>query len=178
MSQESETSTIHSADVENHAADLQSNKEDLSNNEVEVLKDQLLRALADLENTRKRAAKEVHEASTYGVTKFARDLIEVLENLYRAESAFAEITSSEPSISSLQQGVSLTRKSLEDVFTKYKIERIDPINQPFNHDFHQAIAQIPASAEHLAGHVIQVTQAGYIIADRLLRPALVVVAKN
>ncbi len=145
--------------------------------EVAKLKDQMMRLAAEMENLRKRQAKELEEANKYGITKFARDLIEVLENLHRAESSVnSEQLEANNTLKQIFSGVELTKKSLIDAFDKWGIKRIDPMGEMFNHDFHQAIAQIPTTT-HASGTVVQVIQAGYVINDRLLRPALVAVAK-
>lgn len=143
------------------------------------LNDQVMRLAAELENTRKRLMKEADDASKYGITKFARELIEVLENLHRAEASIhsTEELESNQTLKQIFSGVELTKKSLADIFTKHGIQRIEPmIGDKFNHDLHQAIAQMPA-ATHPTDSIVQVIQAGYVIHDRLLRPALVAVAK-
>lgn len=146
--------------------------------EVATLKDQMIRMAAENENQRKRYAKELEEANKYGITKFARDLIEVLENLHRAESSVSsELLEKDPALKQIFNGVELTKKSLIDTFEKWGIKRVDPMGEMFNHDFHQAITQVP-STTHAEGSVVQVIQAGYVIQDRLLRPALVAVAKK
>lgn len=146
--------------------------------ELAKLKDQLLRLAAEYENFRKRSAKEIEEANKYGITKFARDMIEVLENLHRAESSInTEMLESNETLKNIFSGVELTKKSLIDVFEKYGIKRLDPMGEQFNHDYHQAIMQVP-SKNHKTGEIIQVIQAGYVVHDRLLRPALVAVAKS
>lgn len=142
------------------------------------LKDQMMRIAAEFENFRKRSARELEDASNFAITKFARDMIEVLENLHRAEASInTEQLDNDPVLKQIFSGVELTKKSLVDAFEKYGIKRIDPTGEQFNHDFHQAITQIP-STTHKEGEVVQVIQAGYILKDRLLRPALVAVAKN
>lgn len=142
------------------------------------LKDQLLRLAAEMENLRKRTAREIEEAHKFGITKFARDMIEVLENLYRAESSVsADLIAANDSIKQIQSGVELTRKSMVDIFERHGLKRIFPLGEEFNHDLHQAVTQVPAP-EFEDGKVANVIQAGYTLHDRLIRPALVVVAKN
>lgn len=133
------------------------------------LKDQALRAMAEAENIRKRAEREVEDASKYAVTSFARDLISVLETLHRAESLLPE--------GEQREGITLTRKELEKSFEKQGIQRMDPAGQKFDHNFHQAVAQVE-DANTEAGTILQVLQAGYVIKDRLLRPAIVTVSKG
>jgi molecular chaperone GrpE len=144
--------------------------------EIAALKDQALRALAETENTRRRAERELGDMSKYAVTGFARDLVSVLENLQRAiDSAPAELKASQPAVANLVVGIEMTLSELLGVFNRQGIERIDPMGQKFDHNFHQAIAQID-TPDAEAGTVVQVLQAGYKIHDRLLRPAMVGVA--
>jgi len=144
--------------------------------EIASLKDQALRALAEAENTRRRAERELADMSKYAVTGFARDLVSVLENLQRAvDSIPAELKESQPAVANLAVGVDMTLKELLGVFARQGIQRIDPIGQKFDHNFHQAVAQMEVPDAE-AGTVVQVLQAGYVIHDRLLRPAMVGVA--
>lgn len=144
--------------------------------ELAALKDQALRALAETENTRRRAERELADMSKYAVTGFARDLVSVLENLQRAvDSIPVEMKETQPAVANLAIGVEMTLKELLGVFNRQGIERIDPMGQKFDHNFHQAIAQID-TPDAEAGTVVQVLQAGYKIHDRLLRPAMVGVA--
>lgn len=144
--------------------------------ELAAMKDQALRALAETENTRRRAERETQDMSKYAVSNFARDLVNVLENLQRATDAVpAELKQSQPAVANLATGVEMTLKELLGVFERYGIRRIDPMGQKFDHNLHQAVAQIESS-EAEAGTVVQVLQAGYTIHDRLLRPAMVGVA--
>lgn len=146
--------------------------------EVNKHKEALLRMAAETENIRKRGAREKEEAHKYSISKFANDLIEVLENLYRAEASIdTEQLESNRTLKQIFSGVELTKKTLIDVFEKHGLKRIDPTGEQFNHEFHQAITQIP-SKTHKNGEVVQVIQAGYTLNDRLLKPALVAVAKS
>lgn len=141
------------------------------------LKDQWVRAAAETENVRKRSQREQEETARYAVTGFARDMVSVLENLRRAtDSIPADARDSTPLLATLGQGVDLTLQELLGVFTRFGIARLDPMGEKFDHNFHQAVAQVE-SADHPPGTVMQVVQAGYVIHDRLLRPAMVVVAK-
>ena len=132
------------------------------------LKDQALRAMAEAENIRKRTEREIEDNTKYAVTGMARDLIAVLENLYRAE---ANLTEGEQ-----KEGVTLIRKELEKIFEKNGIRRIESAGEKFDHNFHQAVTQVE-NKDVEPGTVLQVLQAGYVIRDRLLRPAIVVVSK-
>jgi molecular chaperone GrpE len=144
--------------------------------ELAAMKDQALRALAEAENTRRRTERELADMSKYAVTSFARDLVGVIENLQRAvDSIPADLKASQPAVANLAVGVEMTLTELLGIFTRQGIQRIDPMGQKFDHNFHQAVAQIESpNAE--AGTVVQVLQAGYVIHDRLLRPAMVAVA--
>lgn len=146
--------------------------------EAEAWKDKCLRAVADAENARKRAERDVSETQKYAVSNFARDLVNVAETLQRAvESADAEVlANADPLLKTVHSGVEMTLKELLSVFERFGIKRIDPIDQKFDHNLHQAVAQVDAPGSE-AGTVVQVVQAGYTIADRLLRPAMVAVAK-
>lgn len=145
--------------------------------ENKKLNHKLLVLAADYDNYRKRVAKDMEESSKFAITKFAKDLIDVLENLHRAESSI-DVTQLETNntLKQIFTGVELTKKSLIDIFERYGIVRIDPMGEQFNHDFHQAIAQIPTN-HHAPGTVVQVIQAGYTLHGRLIRPALIAVAK-
>lgn len=145
--------------------------------EVAALKDQRIRALAEVDNIRKRAQRDQDELSKYAVTGFARDMVSVLENLKRAADSIETHKSSTDLIKILGEGIDLTLNELLGIFERYGIKRIDPLNQKFDHNFHQAVAQVE-SAGVPAGTVVQVIQAGYIIHDRLLRPAMVAVSKQ
>lgn len=144
--------------------------------EIAVMKDQALRALAEAENTRRRAERDVQESAKYAVTGFARDLVGVLENLQRALSSIPDALKQEhPQVATLATGVEMTMGELLSAFEKQRITRIDPMGQKFDHNLHQAVAQI-ATPDAEEGTVVQVLQAGYTIHDRLLRPAMVGVA--
>lgn len=141
------------------------------------LKDQMLRAVAEAENVRRRAQKEIEDRSKYAVSGFAQDMLEVLENLHRAEGSIPKESREEnPLLNTLLQGVELTKAELQRVFDKYGITRVYPLGQPFDHNVHQAVAQLESDEKE--GTVVNVIQAGYLLKDRLLRPAMVAVAKK
>ncbi len=146
--------------------------------DAEGWKDKCLRAVADAENARKRAERDIAETQKYAISNFARDLVNVAETLKRAlESANADtLATADPLLKTVHSGVEMTLKELLGIFERFGIKRIDPVGQKFDHNLHQAIAQVDApNAE--PGSIVQVVQAGYTIADRLLRPAMVAVAK-
>lgn len=150
--------------------------EDLAQ-EVANLKDQLLRTLAELENTRRRARKEVEDASKFAVSGFARDCLSVADNLERALSSVpAEALANDEKLAALHQGIEMTGRELTAVFERYGIKRVQPMGERFDPNLHQAMLEVPIS-DHAPGTVVQVLQVGYTLAGRLLRPALVAVAK-
>jgi molecular chaperone GrpE len=139
--------------------------------EIAALKDKLLRALADGENMRRRFERDREEANKYGIAKFARDIVGVADNLRRAiESAAPE------NKSNLLAGVEVTERELLAVLERHGVRRIEAMGQPFDANFHQAIVEIP-DASQPPGTVVHVMSTGYTIAGRLLRPAMVGVAK-
>ena len=144
--------------------------------EVAKLKDQLMRAAADLQNARKRADKERREAEAYGGAKLARDILTVYDNLDAAiKLASDELQEREPGFFN---GVSLTQKELINAFGKHSIKPIDPeIGEKFDPNQHQAMFEAPAPGAE-AGTVMQVIQVGFMISGRLLRPAMVGVASG
>lgn len=145
--------------------------------EVAKFKDLWMRAAAETDNVRKRATKDLDEANKYATTSFARDMVSVLENLQRAMAAATpEARAANETLKTLAEGVELTAKELLGTFEKYGIHRFDPTGQKFDHNLHQAVAQIEST--HPIGNVVQVLQAGYTIHDRLLRPAMVSVSKG
>ena len=151
---------------------------DEKDKETGAMKDQALRALAEAENVRRRSERELADMSKYAVTSFARDLVSVLENLQRATGSIPpELKDAQPAVANLAVGVEMTQKELLGVFGKHGIARIDPLGQKFDHNLHQAVAQID-TPDAEAGTVVQVLQAGYTIHDRLLRPAMVGVASG
>ena len=146
--------------------------------EAAQFKDQLLRAMAETENTRRRAARDRDDAQKYGITNFAREVLAVADNLRRALEAIpAETLQSDEALKTLYDGVAATERQLEAALGKQQIERIWPEGARFDSNFHQAMFEVPDSGKP-AGTVVQVLQAGYKIHDRLLRPALVGVAKG
>lgn len=145
--------------------------------EVNRLRDQALRALADAENTRRRAQREIEDNSRYAVANLARDLLPVADNLRRAlDSVPANDRAGDQRLEGICAGVELTERELLAVFERFAIKRVDPLGQPFDHNLHQAMFEIE-TAEYPPGTVAHVLQPGYVIHGRLLRPAMVGVAK-
>ena len=146
--------------------------------ETAKLRDQWVRAVAETDNVRKRAQRDQEETSRYAITAFARDMVSVLENLKRAsESVPAEQRKGNDLLKTIGEGVDLTLQELLGIFEKFGIKRLDPMGEKFDHNFHQAVVQVERN-DVAPGTVIQVVQAGYVIADRLLRPAMVAVSKQ
>jgi len=147
--------------------------------EVAEAKDRMLRTLAEMENLRKRTAREVSDARTYGISGFARDVLDIADNLQRALDAVpAEAkASADPGLKALIEGVELTERSLHNALEKNGVRKFDPAGEKFDPNVHQAMYEVPDPSIP-AGTIAQVVQAGYMIGERILRPALVGVAKG
>jgi molecular chaperone GrpE len=141
-------------------------------------KDRLLRTLADMENLRKRTEREVADARQYGVTAFARDVLQVSDNMHRALDAIgAELSdATDDNVRTLVEGIELTERELAKVLEKHGVKMFSPQGEKFDPNFHQAMYEV-ADGSAAPGTVAQVIQAGFTIGDRVLRPALVAVAK-
>jgi molecular chaperone GrpE len=146
--------------------------------ELEDTRERLLRALADAENLRRRTARELEEARKYAITGFARELLEVADNLSRAlESIPPRLREEIDFIRNLADGVAMTEKALTSCFERHQIAKVTPeLGEKFDHNRHQAMFEVTTDRQ-APGTIAQVLQPGYVIADRLLRPALVGVAK-
>ena len=146
---------------------------------VDELRDKFLRAVAETDNVRKRAEREVAEARAYGIANFARDTIGVADNLARALDAIAPEAraNADETLKALLDGVDLTRRELRNTLKKHGVRELAPKGEKFDPNFHQAMYEV-ADPEAAAGTVVQVMQTGYAIGDRVLRPALVAVAKG
>ena len=146
--------------------------------EVVLLKDKLLRALAEMENMRKRTERDVMDSRVYAITSFARDILTVADNMHRALGALdSELREkADASMKALLDGVELTERELLNVLEKHGVKKLEPLGQKFDPNRHQAMYEVPDSSTP-AGTVVQVVQAGYTIGDRVLRPALVAIAK-
>jgi molecular chaperone GrpE len=146
--------------------------------EIADLKDRMLRALAEAENTRKRAERERTEALAYGTTKFARDMLTVADNLRRALDHLSPEARGKASdaLKSVLDGVEATERELLATLARHGIRRIDAQGARFDPHLHQAIAEVPANGNE-PGTVVSVIQEGYTIGERLLRPAMVTVAR-
>ena len=145
--------------------------------EITELKDRLLRAMAETENVRRRAERERSDIAKYAISPFARDLTAVADNLARALKAVPEDQKANDAVRALIDGVELTERELLSVFEKHGVKRIVPKGEAFDPNFHQAVAEVPAPAGAASGTVLDVIEAGYVLDERLIRPAMVVIAK-
>ncbi len=153
-------------------------EEDEAEDGEDALKDQLLRALADAENARRRAKKDVDDARNYAISRFAQDLLGVADNLGRAlESIPAERRESDDAVKAIAEGIEMTAREFETALGRHGITRIDPLGEKFDYNLHQALFET-AETDQPDGTVVQVFQTGYRIGDRLLREAMVGVAKG
>jgi len=147
--------------------------------ELAEVKDRLLRTLAEMENLRKRTEREVTDARLYGISAFARDILTVADNMHRALNALDEglRANADSGLKGLLDGVELTERELMNALDKNGVKRFEPLGQKFDPNRHQAMYEIE-DASVPTGSVIQVMQAGYLIGERVLRPALVAVSKG
>ncbi|HEV2673709.1 MAG TPA: nucleotide exchange factor GrpE [Aliidongia sp.] len=146
--------------------------------EVAKFKDQALRALAEQENVRRRAQRDREDALKFATSAFAKDLVTVADNLRRAIDSVPEAQAAgDELLKGLLSGVSATERELLGAFEKHGIRKLDPLGEKFDHNFHQAIFELENTGK-VAGTVVQVLQAGYTLHDRLLREAMVGVAKG
>jgi len=146
--------------------------------EVEAQKDRALRALAEVENVRKRLERERDDARAYSVTRFARDMLTVADNLNRALAALPADARAkgDEAVKAVVEGVEATSRELSVALGRHGVKPIEAQGQRFDPHLHQAIAEVPAAGAP-PGTVVNVVQSGYTIGDRLLRPAMVTVAK-
>lgn len=147
--------------------------EDLYLAEVARLKDQMLREQAEMQNLRKRLQRDVEQARKFALEKFVGDLLPVLDNLERAINA----ASNEELVKPLKEGVELTCKQFVDVLAKYNVQQINPVGEPFDPQFHEAVTMVPNPSME-PNSVMDVMQKGYTLNERLLRAAMVVVTRE
>ena len=170
---EDETSDLSNSEEEN-------NSEIISDLEQKVsdLKDQLMRTLADGENLRKRTLKDVEHSKKYSHISFVKDLVSSVDNLQRALEAVPEDTSSLPEpIKNLIIGLEIIEKEIISTLENHNVKQIDPLGEKFDYNFHQAMFEVPTN-DNEPGTVVQVSQKGYILHDRLVRPAMVGISKK
>ena len=145
--------------------------------DIEAAKQEVLYAKAETQNVRRRLEKDIADARTYAATGFARDMLSVADNLSRALDAIPQELHEDDRIKSLVAGIEATSRELDKVFGLHGISRIAATGLPLDPNQHQAMLEVP-SADAEAGTVLQELQAGYMIKERLLRPAMVAVAKK
>ena len=153
------------------------NKEEELELKIIELKDQLLRAVADSENIRKRSEREKEQTRKFGIANFAKDLLSIADNLGRAlDAAPKNEDIKDDAIKNFVIGIQMTEQELQKAFDSNNIRKIDPIGEKFDYNFHQAMFEVEESDQE-PGVVVQVLQPGYAIDDRILRPAMVGVSK-
>ena len=179
-----EQSTLNDEIVEDQTTD-QSKIEDENNTasildleeKVLVLKDQLMRSLADGENLRKRTLKDIENSKKYSHISFVKDLVTSVDNFQRALKAVPEDKSSLPEpIKNLIVGLEIVEKEILATLEKHNVKLIDPMGEKFDYNFHQAMFEVPTNEE--PGKVVEVSQKGYVLHDRLVRPAMVGISKK
>jgi len=174
-----EAATADEATMQSDAAAAAPKASTSLDRELAEYKDRLLRTLADMENMRKRTEREVTDARIYGISAFARDILGVADNMHRAMQALDDElrAKADDQLKALLDGVELTERELMNVLEKHGVKRIEPLNQKFDPNRHQAMFEME-DASVPSGTVVQVMQAGYLIGERVLRPALVAVSKG
>ena len=202
MSENKEASEIHDEDkksVEKDAIGEENNQEtvEVDNNQidkdielsleesneqllikVEELKDQLMRTLAESENLRKRTIKEIDQAKKYSHISFVRDLVSSVDNFKRALDSLPEDKAELPEpVKNLIIGLEIVEKEINSTFEKHNLKQILPLGEKFDYNFHQAMFEIPTNDSE-PGTVIEVSQKGYLLYDRLVRPAMVGISKK
>jgi molecular chaperone GrpE len=158
--------------------EVQKLREDLKKSEgqIEELKEQALRAYAESENIRRRADKELVEARKFAVTSVVKDLTNVIESLYRSTEHVNEEDRKNDKLNKMIEGVELTRNELMAILAKNNVKRVEPkVGDAFDHNVHQALSQVQDN-DHPKNAILKVIQAGYLIEDRLIKPALVIVS--
>jgi molecular chaperone GrpE len=147
--------------------------------ENESLKDQRLRALAEVENVRRRADKEKADANLYAVTKFARDMLGIADNFARALAAVPAGVrdAADPALKAVLDGIEATDRQLLQTLERYGVKAVDTADGKFDPNLHQAIAEVPGNGKP-GGAIVDVVQTGFMIGERLLRPAMVTVARK
>ena len=167
-------------------SDVYDNEVDISNDETNTnlkkqvtdLKDQLMRSLADGENLRKRTLKEVEHAKKYSHITFVRDLVSSVDNLQRALVSVPDDNSQLPEpIKNLIIGLDIVEKEIITTFEKHNLKQIHPLGEKFDYNFHQAMFEVPTNDTE-PGVVVEVSQKGYLLHDRLVRPAMVGISKK
>ena len=183
------TSSVNNENIQNIESNATNDKQDLNNEddldnvendtqvEIKDLKDQLLRTLAENENLRKRTAKEIEQIKKYGHISLLRDLLNVVDNMERAVQSSPSENQSKLGVKNLIDGIEIVLKEMKSLLDKNQIKKIEPLHERFDYNFHQAMFEAPSS-EFDEGLILEVVQPGYILHDRLIRPAMVGVSKG
>ena len=189
MNEENNTKVLEEQDLENPTSETEErvseeskekeeaeiSPEDLIeklNEEITGLKDQRLLAIADLENFRKRAEKDQSDALKYGISNFAKEIINIRDNIERAQSSISDEAKDNEAIKSVIEGIDLIAQSVVSTFEKIGIKKIESLNEKFDHNLHQAMMEIE-NDDLEPGTIVQELIPGYTLHDRLLRPAMV-----
>lgn len=167
------------AEAEETAAESPVSEKERLEGEVAAFKDKYLRAFAEAENIRRRADREIADAKVYGIASFARDVLNVADDLARALATVDAETkaNAEGALRGLIDGIELTERGLLKNLEKHGVRKVEPVGEKFDPNLHQAMFEVPDPSV-AAGTVVQVVQSGYVIGDRVLRPALVGVARG
>jgi len=169
--------------ISNVSNDILNNEEVSDNQENDIqdetkdLKDQLLRSLAENENLRKRTAKEIEQIKKYGHISLLRDFLNVVDNMERAVKSSTSENQSETGSKNLIDGIEIVLKEMKLLLEKNQIKKIEPLHEKFDYNFHQAMFETPSS-DYEEGLIVEVVQPGYVLHDRLIRPAMVGVSKG
>jgi len=162
---------------EDNASSIEESNEELQTKNEE-LKDQLMRTLAESENLRKRTIKDVDQAKKYSHISFVRDLVSSVDNFKRALDSLPEDKADLPEpIKNLIIGLEIVEKEINSTFEKHNLKQISPLGEKFDYNFHQAMFEVPTNDTE-PGIVIEVSQIGYLLYDRLVRPAMVGISKK
>ena len=174
--QSNEGTSIDEKDSSNNEEDLNNDGSD-TQDEIKDLKDQLLRTLAENENLRKRTAKEIEQIKKYGHINLLRDFLNVVDNMERAVKSSTSENQTELGMKNLIDGIEIVLKEMKYLLDKNQIKKIEPLHEKFDYNFHQAMFEAPSS-DYKEGLIIEVVQPGYVLYDRLIRPAMVGVSKG
>ena len=179
-----QTDEDNASSIEESNEELQTKNEELQTKNEELqtkneeLKDQLMRTLAESENLRKRTIKDVDQAKKYSHISFVRDLVSSVDNFKRALDSLPEDKADLPEpIKNLIIGLEIVEKEINSTFEKHNLKQISPLGEKFDYNFHQAMFEVPTNDTD-PGIVIEVSQIGYLLYDRLVRPAMVGISKK
>ena len=166
-------------DAQNAEAEAPAPQEPTPEEQLATMKDQLLRTLAELENTRRRAERDRGEALKYGAMNFARDMLSVADNMQRALSAAGNMGEQDlpDAVKAMLEGVAATERDLQASLQRHKVMPINPMGEKFDPNLHEAMFEAPGTGQPV-GSIIEVIETGYMMSERLLRPAKVGIAED